>query len=152
MEGAKQQPWPSHDESSANLPFSVARLEQYVNGAMPKRFALPWNSVAKVYLPWNLKGNHWVLVQLDLAGRTVVVYDSNIKHIDSKELGDLLCPLIEGLPKLLQRANFYSNFKSLITADLPFDKLYATWKHKRLQKNIPQQTDGYGASTEVCFI
>ncbi|KAL4024867.1 hypothetical protein IC575_013240 [Cucumis melo] len=71
--------WPLYKECiKENRPFDwdeEYRLVDYVVGSKVD-FQDPWASVDYVYSPFNVHGNHWVLLCLDLVSCQVKVWDS----------------------------------------------------------------------------
>ena len=76
-------------------------LEYYFSGMLPERCPKPWASVDRVLAPWNLKDNHWVAVEIDLAEWTVRVYDPDTRLTPERHLPGLLKPITHTLPPLM---------------------------------------------------
>ncbi|KAL4039259.1 hypothetical protein IC575_002909 [Cucumis melo] len=75
--------WPLYKECiKENRPFDwdeEYRLVDYVVGSKVD-FQDPWASVDYVYSPFNVHGNHWVLLCLDLVSCQVKVWDSLVTY------------------------------------------------------------------------
>ncbi|KAL0551966.1 hypothetical protein IC582_011059 [Cucumis melo] len=85
-----------------NCPFDWKeeyRLVDYVVGSK-KNFQDPWASVDYVYSPFNVHGNHWVLLCLDLVSCQVKVWDSLPSLTTAEEMTNILLPIRELVPKL----------------------------------------------------
>ncbi|KAL4025581.1 hypothetical protein IC575_013983 [Cucumis melo] len=63
----------------ARLRDEEYRLVDYVVGSKVD-FQDPWASVDYVYSPFNVHGNHWVLLCLDLVSCQVKVWDSLVTY------------------------------------------------------------------------
>ncbi|KAL0533914.1 hypothetical protein IC582_028189 [Cucumis melo] len=68
------------------------RLVDYVIGSK-EDFQDPWASVDNVYSPFNVHGNHWVLLCLDLVSCQVKVYDSLPSLTTAEEMTNILLPI-----------------------------------------------------------
>ncbi|KAL4020766.1 hypothetical protein IC575_019553 [Cucumis melo] len=79
------------------------RLVDYVVGSK-EDFQDPWASVDYVYSPFNVHGNHWVLLCLDLVSCQVKVWDSLPSLTTAEEMTNILLPIRQLVPKLLDRS------------------------------------------------
>ncbi|KAA0061378.1 Ulp1-like peptidase [Cucumis melo var. makuwa] len=88
--------WPLYKECiKENRPFDwdeEYRLVDYVVGSK-KDFQDPWASVDYVYSPFNVHGNHWVLLCLDLVSCQVKVWDSLPSLTTAEEMKNILLPI-----------------------------------------------------------
>ncbi|KAL4037513.1 hypothetical protein IC575_001109 [Cucumis melo] len=66
-----------------------------------------WTSVDYVYSPFNVHGNHWVLLCLDLVSCQVKVWDSLPSLTTAEEMTNILLPIRELVPKLLDSTGFF---------------------------------------------
>ncbi|KAA0047354.1 Ulp1-like peptidase [Cucumis melo var. makuwa] len=102
--------WPIYKECiKENRPFDwdeEYRLVDYVVGSK-EDFQDPWASVDYVYSPFNVHGNHWVLLCLDLVSCQVKVWDSLPSLTTAEEMTNILLPIRELLPKLLDSTGFF---------------------------------------------
>ncbi|KAL4018198.1 hypothetical protein IC575_021788 [Cucumis melo] len=102
--------WPLYKECiKENRPFDwdeEYRLVDYVVGSK-EDFQDPWASVDYVYSPFNVHGNHWVLLCLDLVSCQVKVWDSLPSVTTAEEMTNILLPIRELLPKLLDSTGFF---------------------------------------------
>ncbi|KAL4021790.1 hypothetical protein IC575_020607 [Cucumis melo] len=102
--------WPLYKECiKENRPFDwdeEYRLVDYVVGSK-EDFQDPWASVDYVYSPFNVHGNHWVLLCLDLVSCQVKVWDSLPSLTTAEEMTNILLPIRELLPKLLDSTGFF---------------------------------------------
>ncbi|KAL4016831.1 hypothetical protein IC575_024489 [Cucumis melo] len=101
--------WPLYKECiKENRPFDwdeEYRLVDYVVGSKVD-FQDPWASVDYVYSPFNVHGNHWVLLCLDLVSCQVKVWDS-LSHLQAEEMTNILLPIRQLVPKLLDSTGFF---------------------------------------------
>ncbi|KAA0040437.1 Ulp1-like peptidase [Cucumis melo var. makuwa] len=84
-----------------NRPFDwdeEYRLVDYVVGSK-EDFQDPWASVDYVYSPFNVHGNHWVLLCLDLVSCQVKVWDSLPSLTTAEEMTNILLPIRQLVPK-----------------------------------------------------
>ncbi|KAL4021608.1 hypothetical protein IC575_020414 [Cucumis melo] len=88
--------WPLYKECiKENRPFDwdeEYRLVDYVVGSKVD-FQDPWASVDYVYSPFNVHGNHWVLLCLDLVSCQVKVWDSLPSLTTAEEMTNILLPI-----------------------------------------------------------
>ncbi|KAA0048641.1 Ulp1-like peptidase [Cucumis melo var. makuwa] len=92
-----------------NRPFDwdeEYRLVDYVVGSK-EDFQDPWASVDYVYSPFNVHGNHWVLLCLDLVSCQVKVWDSLPSLTTAEEMTNILLPIRQLVPKLLDSTGFF---------------------------------------------
>ncbi|KAA0032137.1 Ulp1-like peptidase [Cucumis melo var. makuwa] len=82
------------------------RLVDYVVGSK-EDFQDPWASVDYVYSPFNVHGNHWVLLCLDLVSCQVKVWDSLPSLSTAEEMTNILLPIRQLVPKLLDSTGFF---------------------------------------------
>ncbi|KAA0051605.1 Ulp1-like peptidase [Cucumis melo var. makuwa] len=82
------------------------RLVDYVVGSK-ENFQDPWASVDYVYSPFNVHGNHWVLLCLDLVSCQVKVWDSLPSLTTAEEMTNILLPIRQLVPKLLDSTGFF---------------------------------------------
>ncbi|KAL0539921.1 hypothetical protein IC582_024142 [Cucumis melo] len=103
--------WPQYKESiKENRPFDWKeeyRLVDYVVGSK-EDFQDPWASVDYVYSPFNVHANHWVLLCLDLVSCQVKVWDSLSSLTTAKEMRNILLPIRELVPNLLDSTGFFA--------------------------------------------
>ncbi|KAK0599400.1 hypothetical protein LWI29_004931 [Acer saccharum] len=91
-----------------DLWFEKDRLFDYANGASP-RIADPWIGVDKVYIPLNYESNHWILAEVNLIARKIIVFDSEVNFIGSgRKFNKFMEPLSTLLPLLLHKIDFFS--------------------------------------------
>ncbi|KAL4013361.1 hypothetical protein IC575_025528 [Cucumis melo] len=81
-------------------------LVDYVVGSK-EDFQDPWASVDYVYSPFNVHGNHWVLLCLDLVNCQVKVWDLLPSLTTAEEMTNILLPIRELVPKLLDSTGFF---------------------------------------------
>ncbi|KAL0558960.1 hypothetical protein IC582_003549 [Cucumis melo] len=102
--------WPLYKECiKENRPFDwdeEYRLVDYVVGSKVD-FQDPWASVDYVYSPFNVHGNHWVLLCLDLVSCEVKVWDSLPSLTTAEEMTNILLPIRQLVPKLLDSTGFF---------------------------------------------
>ncbi|KAA0055899.1 Ulp1-like peptidase [Cucumis melo var. makuwa] len=102
--------WPLYKECiKENRPFDwdeEYRLVDYVVGSK-EDFQDPWASVDYVYSPFNVHGNHWVLLCFDLVSCQVKVWDSLPSLTTAEEMTNILLPIRELVPKLLDSTGFF---------------------------------------------
>ncbi|KAL0533901.1 hypothetical protein IC582_028176 [Cucumis melo] len=102
--------WPLYKECiKENRPFDwdeEYRLVDYVVGSK-EDFQDPWASVDYVYSPFNVHGNHWVLLCLDLVSFQVKVWDSLPSLTTAEEMTNILLPIRQLVPKLLDSTGFF---------------------------------------------
>ncbi|KAL4028663.1 hypothetical protein IC575_011871 [Cucumis melo] len=102
--------WPLYKECiKENCPFDwdeEYRLVDYVVGSK-EDFQDPWASVDYVYSPFNVHGNHWVLLCLDLVSFQVKVWDSLPSLTTAEEMTNILLPIRQLVPKLLDSTGFF---------------------------------------------
>ncbi|KAL0534588.1 hypothetical protein IC582_028879 [Cucumis melo] len=102
--------WPLYKECiKENRPFDwdeEYRLVDYVVGSK-EDFQDPWASVDYVYSPFNVHGNHWVLLCLDLVSCQVKVWDSLPSLSTAEEMTNILLPIRQLVPKLLYSTGFF---------------------------------------------
>ncbi|KAL0548278.1 hypothetical protein IC582_012726 [Cucumis melo] len=93
-----------------NRPFDWKeeyRLVDYVVGSK-EDFQDPWASVDYVYSPFNVHANHWVLLCLDLVSCQVKVWDSLPSLTTTEEMRNILLPIRELVPNLLDSTGFFA--------------------------------------------
>ncbi|KAA0052272.1 gag/pol protein [Cucumis melo var. makuwa] len=83
---------------------SIYRLVDYVVGSK-EDFQDPWASVDYVYSPFNVHG--WVLLCLDLVSCQVKVWDSLPSLTTAEDMTNILLPIRELVPKLLDSTGFF---------------------------------------------
>ncbi|KAL0541311.1 hypothetical protein IC582_021353 [Cucumis melo] len=71
-------------------------------------FQDPWASVDYVYSPFNVHVNHWVLLCLDLVSCQVKVWDSLSSLTTAEEMRNILLPIRELVPNLLDSTGFFA--------------------------------------------
>ncbi|KAA0056074.1 Ulp1-like peptidase [Cucumis melo var. makuwa] len=102
--------WPLYKECiKENRPFDwdeEYRLVDYVVGSK-EDFQDPWASVDYVYSPFNVHGNHWILLCLDLVSCQVKVWDSLSSLTTAEEMTNILLPIRQLVPKLLDSTGFF---------------------------------------------
>ncbi|TYK13570.1 Ulp1-like peptidase [Cucumis melo var. makuwa] len=102
--------WPLYKECiKENRPFDwdeEYRLVNYVVGSK-EDFQDPWASVDYLYSPFNVHGNHWVLLYLDLVSCQVKVWDSLPSLTTVEEMTNILLPIRQLVPKLLDSTGFF---------------------------------------------
>ncbi|KAL0556971.1 hypothetical protein IC582_005489 [Cucumis melo] len=102
--------WPLYKECiKENRPFDwdeEYRLVDYVVGSK-EDFQDPWASVDYVYSPFNVHGNHWVLLCLDLVSCQVKVWDSLPSLTTAEEMTNILLPIRQLVSKLLDSTGFF---------------------------------------------
>ncbi|KAL0537349.1 hypothetical protein IC582_026327 [Cucumis melo] len=102
--------WPLYKECiKENRPFDwdeEYRLVDYVVGSK-EDFQDPWASVDYVYSSFNVHGNHWVLLCLDLVSCQVKVWDSLPSLTTAEEMTNILLPIRQLVPKLLDSTGFF---------------------------------------------
>ncbi|KAA0037239.1 Ulp1-like peptidase [Cucumis melo var. makuwa] len=99
--------WPQYKE---NRPFDWKeeyRLVDYVVGSK-EDFKDPWASVDYIYSPFNVHANHWVLLCLDLVSCQVKVWDSLLSLTSAEEMRNILLPIRELVPNLLDSTRFFA--------------------------------------------
>ncbi|KAL0539913.1 hypothetical protein IC582_024134 [Cucumis melo] len=82
------------------------RFVDYVVGSK-EDFQDLWASVDYVYSPFNVHANHWVLLCLDLVSCQVKVWDSLPSLTTVEEMTNILLPIRELVPKLLDSTGFF---------------------------------------------
>ncbi|KAL0533928.1 hypothetical protein IC582_028203 [Cucumis melo] len=102
--------WPLYKECiKENRPFDwdeEYRLVDYVVGSK-EDFQDPWASVDYVYSPFNVHDNHWVLLCLDLVSCQVKVWDSLPSLTTAEEMTNILLPIQQLVPNLLDSTSFF---------------------------------------------
>ncbi|KAL0556937.1 hypothetical protein IC582_005454 [Cucumis melo] len=102
--------WPLYKECiKENRPFDWNEeytLVDYVVGSK-EDFQDPWASVDYVYSPFNVHGNHWVLLCLDLVSCQVKVWDLLPSLSTAEEMTNILLPIRQLVPKLLNSTGFF---------------------------------------------
>ncbi|TYK22555.1 Ulp1-like peptidase [Cucumis melo var. makuwa] len=102
--------WPLYKECiKENRPFDwdeEYRFVDYVVGSK-EDFQDSWTSVDYVYSPFNVHDNHWVLLCLDLVSCQVKVWDSLPSLTTAEEMTNILLPIRELVPKLLDSTGFF---------------------------------------------
>ncbi|KAL4022861.1 hypothetical protein IC575_016607 [Cucumis melo] len=86
--------------------MTMSALVDYVVGSKVD-FQDPWASVDYVYSPFNVHGNHWVLLCLDLVSCEVKVWDSLPSLTTAEEMTNILLPIRQLVPKLLDSTGFF---------------------------------------------
>ncbi|KAL0561108.1 hypothetical protein IC582_001526 [Cucumis melo] len=92
-----------------NRPFDWEeeyRLVDYVVGSK-EDFQDLWARVDYVYSPFNVHGNHWVLLCLDLVSYQVKVWDSLPSLTTVEKMTNILLPIRELVLKLLDSTGFF---------------------------------------------
>ncbi|XP_034214089.1 uncharacterized protein LOC117626483 [Prunus dulcis] len=59
-------------------------------GTWQHGYAQAWTKVRKVYFPYNLKGSHWVAIEIDFVRHTATVYDSYVDFTKRSKLARVL--------------------------------------------------------------
>ncbi|BBG93953.1 DNA glycosylase superfamily protein [Prunus dulcis] len=96
--------------NTVDLPASkVKNLHHFVRGTWQHGYAQAWTKVRKVYFPYNLKGSHWVAIELDFVRHTATVYDSYIDYTKRSKLVTLLHPISDTLARVLFDMHFYDD-------------------------------------------
>ncbi|KAL6284529.1 hypothetical protein ACE6H2_015458 [Prunus campanulata] len=88
-------------------PSKLNNIHHYVRGTWQHGYGQAWTKVRKVYFPYNLKGAHWVAIELDFVNHTATVYDSYSDFTAKKKLVGLLRPISETLARVLFEMQFY---------------------------------------------
>ncbi|KAL4014508.1 hypothetical protein IC575_026710 [Cucumis melo] len=95
------------------------RLVDYVVGSK-EDFQDSWSSVDYVYSPFNVHGNHWVLLCLDLVSCQVMVWDSLPSLSTAEEMTNILLPIRQLVPKLLDSTGFFDRRGRSLTYKKPW--------------------------------
>jgi len=87
-----------------------------------------------VYVPLNYESGHWILAEVDLIARKIIVYDSDISFIGAgRKFIKLMQPLSTLLPLLLHKVDFFSNRPEILHRED-----MTPWVYERCV-NVPQQ-------------
>ncbi|KAI5342922.1 hypothetical protein L3X38_010798 [Prunus dulcis] len=89
-------------------PSKLKNLHHFVRGTWQHGYAQAWTKFRKVYFPYNLKGSHWVAIELDFVRHTATVYDSYIDYTKRSKLVTLLHPISDTLARVLFDMHFYN--------------------------------------------
>lgn len=102
--------WPEYQECiKENRPFhwkEEYRLVDYVVGSK-QDCQDPWVNVDYIYSPFNIHGNHWILLCLDLVRCQVKVWDSLPSLTSAEDMRSILEPIQEMVPNLLDTTGFF---------------------------------------------
>ncbi|KAB2595565.1 hypothetical protein D8674_031015 [Pyrus ussuriensis x Pyrus communis] len=140
LEGALSETFPSKVEGKAGeaeeqdgveLPYNMKRLQEYILGSRPPSHTLPWSQVLKVYVPYNLGGEHWVTAEVALVKQSIVLYDSLYDNTASKHIPKLCEPLTSALPRVLKHLDFYKTYEVGHNCGASTSKVYFPWKVTR---------------------
>ena len=88
-------------------PTKLKNIHHFVHGTWQHGYGKAWTKVRKVYLPYNLKGSHWVAIEIHFVNHTVTVYDSYSDYTATSKLVSLLHPICETLAFVLYNMQFY---------------------------------------------
>ncbi|BBH03430.1 DNA glycosylase superfamily protein [Prunus dulcis] len=98
--------------NTVDLPASkLKNLHHFVRGTWQHGYAQAWTKVRKVYFPYNLKGSHWVAIELDFVRHTATVYDSYIDYTKRSKLVTLLHPISDTLARVLFDMHFMMSLR-----------------------------------------
>lgn len=108
MEGKAEE---AEEQGAVELPYNMKLLQEYILGSRPPSHSLPWSQVLKVYVPYNLGGEHWVADEVALVKQSIVLYDSLYDNTASKHIPKLCEPLMSALPRVLKHLDFYKTYE-----------------------------------------
>ncbi|KAK2649833.1 hypothetical protein Ddye_017322 [Dipteronia dyeriana] len=112
--------------------FENDKLFEYATGAAP-RLANPWIGVDKVYIPLNYESSHWILAEINMIARKIMVYDFDTNLIGNRKFNKFMKPLSTMLPLLLQKIEFFDR-----RLDIDHGGDMTPWCVERCQL-VPQQ-------------
>ncbi|BBN68258.1 hypothetical protein Prudu_352S000100, partial [Prunus dulcis] len=90
-------------------PSKLKNIHHFVRGTWQHGYAQAWTKVRKVYFPYNLKGSHWVAIEIDFVRHTATVYDSYVAFTKRSKLVTLLHPISDTLARVLYDMHFYDD-------------------------------------------
>ncbi|BBN69897.1 hypothetical protein Prudu_1236S000100, partial [Prunus dulcis] len=90
-------------------PSKLKNIHHFVRGTWQHGYAQAWTKVRKVYFPYNLKGSHWVAIEIDFVRHTATVYDSYVAFTKCSKLVTLLHPISDTLARVLYDMHFYED-------------------------------------------
>ncbi|BBN68415.1 DNA glycosylase superfamily protein [Prunus dulcis] len=128
--------------NTVDLPASkLKNLHHFVRGTWQHGYAQAWTKVRKVYFPYNLKGSHWVAIELDFVRHTATVYDSYIDYTKRSKLVTLH-PISDTLARVLFDMHFYdeSEVEEVKQKGLTMS-MYTPFSVCSIA-DVPQQRDG----------
>ena len=84
--------------NTVDLPTNkLKNIHHYVCGTWQHGYGQAWTKVRKVYFPYNLKGSHWVAIEIDFVRHTATVCDSYVAFTKCSKLVTLLHPITDTL-------------------------------------------------------
>ncbi|XP_020418551.1 uncharacterized protein LOC109948957 [Prunus persica] len=96
--------------NTVDLPSNkLKNIHHYVHGTWQHGYGQAWTKVRKVYFPYNLRGSHWVAIEIDFVRHTATVYDSYVAYTKSSRLVTLLHPISDTLARVLYEMHFYED-------------------------------------------
>ncbi|BBN67275.1 hypothetical protein Prudu_31S000300 [Prunus dulcis] len=123
-------------------PSKLKNIHHFVHGTWQHGYAQAWTKVRKVYFPYNLKGSHWVAIEIDFVRHTATVYDSYVDFTKRSKLVTLLHPISDTLARVLFDMHFYddSEVEEVKQKGLTMS-MYAPFSVCSIA-DVPQQRDG----------
>ncbi|KAI5317762.1 hypothetical protein L3X38_037469 [Prunus dulcis] len=129
--------------NTVDLPASkLKNLHHFVRGTWQHGYAQAWTKVRKVYFPYNLKGSHWVAIELDFVRHTATVYDSYIDYMKRSKLVTLLHPISDTLARVLFDMHFYDESEVEEVKQKGLTMSMYTPFSVCIIADVPQQRDG----------
>ncbi|BBN68409.1 Protein of unknown function D, partial [Prunus dulcis] len=90
-------------------PSKLKNIHHFVRGTWQHGYAQAWTKVRKVYFPYNMKGSHWVAIEIDFVRHTATVYDFYVAFTKRSKLVTLLHPISDTLARVLYDMHFYED-------------------------------------------
>ena len=80
----------------------------YINGDRQK-LKRSWNEVDEVYYAMNIKGAHWILIEISFTSWMLTAYDSDIATTSQAEFEKAMTPMAKMLPYLLLKGGLFES-------------------------------------------
>ncbi|XP_034200965.1 uncharacterized protein LOC117615900 [Prunus dulcis] len=107
-------------------PSKLKNIHHFVRGTWQHGYAQAWTKVRKVYFPYNLKGSHWVAIEIDFVRHTATVYDSYVDFTKRSKLARVLYDMhfyddseVEEVKQKGLTMSMYTPFSVCSMADVP---------------------------------
>ncbi|CAL2227587.1 unnamed protein product [Prunus armeniaca] len=123
-------------------PNYLRNVHHFVYGSWQHGYAQAWTKVRKIYLPYNVRQSHWVVVEIDFVRHTATVYDSYTIFTSNRMLVRHMEPITHTLAKVLYDMSFYE--KSEVEAGKRKGIDMSTFNPFPICRisDVPQQSDG----------
>ncbi|CAA3001906.1 sentrin-specific protease 1-like [Olea europaea subsp. europaea] len=84
----------------------LTNMTRYIYGLSPEK-SKRWDSCTSLYIPCNVEMKHWITLKVDLAERTIYVYDSMKSCTRFGKLEKVMRPLVKVIPRMMKESSLF---------------------------------------------